>query len=454
MKIVIVGAGEIGTHLASKLVAKNHSIVMIDSDESIAEELDQKIDGRIIVGDGASPEILLEADVPGCDVFYALTSDNNINLVASTIAKKFQAKRTICRLHQALETQDLIFDFKENFGADEIFSAERLAAVQLSKYIRNPDSDRERVVEEIAGGFIELMEIPVKANSPVIGQSLKDLEFPDRVRICVIRRDKNILVPNAHEKVQLDDVLTFAGPPQSISEVVRQVEPDKKDKQENIIIFGGGDYGFALAQTLASSGGNYRIRIFESDRDRCENIADQLTNVTILNADATSLAELKEESVGDADFFVATTTRDEDNVMTCLQAHSEGAKHCLTLFHRADYADAITKFKGQMGILAAVSPREATRNMLMRFVADTFHLLRKLEGAELIETTIAEDSEADGKKVLEVKWPEGSILVGLWHGSVARVPAADDDIHAGDNIYAMVTRKSKRAFLQLVSGSK
>ena len=114
MKIVIVGAGEIGTHLAISLAQKRHSIVVIESDESIAEELEGKVDARVIIGDGASPSILLDADVPGCDVFYALTSDNYVNLVASTVAKRFEAKRTICRLHQTLESQNFIFDFKEN----------------------------------------------------------------------------------------------------------------------------------------------------------------------------------------------------------------------------------------------------------------------------------------------------------------------------------------------------
>lgn len=452
MKIVIVGAGEIGTHLATKLADNHHSIVVIDSDEGTASELESKLDVRVIVGDGASPSVQLDADVPGCDVFYALTSDDNINLVASTIAKNFEAKKTVCRIRQALEAQSLLFDFRSNFGIDEIFSSERLAAVELSKYIRNPDSDTERVVEEFAGGYIELIELLVPEKSKVAGKQLVDLGFPDRVRICVIKRNGEILVPTAQEKLLLGDVITLAGPQKSVNEVVKMVEPARRKRQEkNIVIFGGGEYGFALAQTLSASGGDYKIRIFESDAERCELIADQLSNVTVLNADATSLSELKEENIGNADFFIATTTKDEDNVMTCLQAHSEGAGNCLTLFHRADYADAITKFKGQMGILAAVSPREATRSMLLRFVTDSFHLLRKLDGAELIEVSVAEGTPADGKRVHEVDWPAGSILVGLWHGSDVRVPSAEDRIERGDSLYAMVNKKSKRAFLRLVS---
>ncbi|MDF1811475.1 MAG: Trk system potassium transporter TrkA [Verrucomicrobiales bacterium] len=451
MKIVIVGAGEIGTHLATKLALSNHSIVVIDADEGIAEELSSKLDVRVIAGDGAAPTVQLEADVPGCDVFYAMTSDNYTNIVAATVAKKFEAKRTICRLHQELEAQNFIFDFKENFGIDEIFSSERLAAVELSKYIRNPESDSDRFVEEIAGGFIELIEIVIPPKSDVIGKAIHELSFPHRVRICVIKRGEEILIPSAKDVLLEGDTLTIAGSQRLISGVVKLIEPKRKKDEKNIVIFGGGQYGYALAQTLSSSGADYRIRIFEADRDRCDELADQLSNVTLLNADATSLQNLTEENVGEADFFIATTSKDEDNVMTCLQANSLGASYCLSLFHRADYADAITKFKGQMGILAAVSPREATCSMLMRFVVDTFQLLRKFENVELIEVSVAEDSPAAGKKVRDMEWPQGSVLVGLWHSADVVVPSAEDEIKSGDSVYAMVTRKSKRQFLSLFS---
>ncbi|MDF1753163.1 MAG: Trk system potassium transporter TrkA [Verrucomicrobiales bacterium] len=451
MKIVIVGAGEIGTHLAKKLAHSNHSIVVIDADEAIVADLESKLDVRVITGDGAAPTVQLDADVPGCDVFFALTSDNYTNLVASTVAKKFEAKRTVCRLHQALEAQNFLFDFKENFGVDEIFSSERLAAVELSKHIRNPDSQSHRVVEEIAGGFIEVIELPVPPQSDVIGKSILELNFPHRARICVIKRDNEILIPSAKDILRENDILTIAGSQKLITDVVGLIVPRKRKKEKNVVIFGGGEYGYALAQTLSASGGEFRIRIFEEDRDRCDELADELSNVTLLNADATSLSALTEENVGDADFFVATTAKDEDNVMTCLQANSLGTTYCLSLFHRADYADAITKFQGRMGILAAVSPREATSTMLMRFVVDTFQLLRKLDGVELIEVTVAADAPVAGTMVKETQWPQGSVLVGLWHSSEVVVPSAEDRIESGDSVYAMVTKKTKRQFLDLFS---
>ena len=184
----------------------------------------------------------------------------------------------------------------------------------------------------------------------------------------------------------------------------------------------------------------------------CEDLTHRLSRTTtVINADATSLTELREEQVDAADFFVATTQGDEDNVMTCLQAHNLGTKHCLTLIHRSDYADAISTSGLKFGIMAAVSPREATRQELMRFVtSDRYHLVRRLEGAEVLEASIAEDSPLIGKKVSEIKWPPGCVLVALINGVHASVPAADDTFEAENNLYAMVSDKAKRKFLALL----
>src|SRR5690606_24327434 len=131
------------------------------------------------------------------------------------------------------------------------------------------------------------------------------------------------------------DLLTLFGEPTRLHDFLpRFRQHSEKEDELNIVIFGGGEYGFSLAQSLESV--DCRVRIFEEDEDRCEALSDLLTNVTILHADATSLAEMKEEQIGMADFFIATTQVDEDNVMSCLQAHSLGTKYCLPLIHRAD----------------------------------------------------------------------------------------------------------------------
>ncbi|NNE94297.1 MAG: Trk system potassium transporter TrkA [Verrucomicrobiales bacterium] len=447
MKIIIVGAGEIGRHMALSLSNDSHSICVIEADEQIATELDRRLDARVLNGDGSSVNTLLDAGAPECDLFFALTSDNNINLVSSSIAKSLGAGQSICRAHPGLQREDFLFDFRSHFQIDYLFSSERLASVELAKFVRNPDAP---LVEEIARGYIELQQIEIPEDCKMAGKPLSELAFPPRVRIGAIIRDGESWIPSATDELKGGDRITLFGEPSRLHEMAVQLTNDGKGQEANVVIFGGGEYGFSLAQNLESW--NCRIRIFESDAERCAELTDSLTKATVLNADATSLSELKEERVGDADFFIATSTVDEDNVMTCLQAHSLGTKHCLTLIHRADYADALMDFSDDIGIRAAVSPRDATRRDLMRFItSDRWHLLQKLDVGELIEASVDVGSPAAGAHVKEIEWPPDCILVALLHGIRAMVPSADDKIVAGDHLYAVVSPKAKKSFLKLVS---
>lgn len=448
MKIIIVGAGEIGTHIALSLAEEQHSIVVIEANESVAHVLNNRIDARVMVADGVSTTTLIDAGAPECDLFLSLTSDNNINIVSASVAKKLGAAKTIARVHPGIQRENLFLDYGEHFGIDYLFSSERLAAVELAKHVRNPESGN---VEEIARGYVEVQRVKVAADSKMCGKSLNEIKFPVRARVGAITRERETLIPSADEVLKAGDLVTLFGEPSRLNETVLQLQARKgRDQESNIVIFGGGEYGFSLAQTLESW--NCRVRIFEVDTARCQELTDQLSGVTILNMDATSIAEMKEERIGDADFFIAATNVDEDNVMTCLQAHSLGAKYCLPLIHRADYADAMTGFGQKLGILAAVSPREASRQDLSRFItSDRFHLLQKLEGVELIETTVTSASGVVGLRVRDIEWPNDCVLVALLHGTQGRVPAAEDVIGEDDNLYAIVSRKAKRRFLKLVA---
>lgn len=449
MRIIIVGAGEIGRHLALSLSRERHSIAVIDASESVSRDLSSQIDARMITADGSSAGTLLDAGVAECDLFLALTSENNVNLVSCALAKALGAAQVVCRVHPGLQREELFLDFRQLFGIDYLFSPERLAAVELSKHVRNPHS---LLVEEIARGRIELQQVEVSSRSDWIGRPLRELPFPPRTRVGAILRGGASLVPGAGDSLEPGDTATIFGDPNRLHEVAWRLQrPGGEAEPEwNVVIFGGGEYGFSLAQSIQSW--PHRVRLFEVDAARCEFLSDTLSKVTVLNADATSLAELKEESVGQADFFIAVTEVDEDNVMTCLQARSLGAKRCLTLIHRADYADAITGFGERMGIRAAVSPREAVRRDLERFViSDRFHLLRRLHAGELIEAPVARGSAAAGRRTADISWPANCVLIALLRGIRADVPAPDDEISPGDHIYALVAPGAKRAFLKLLS---
>ena len=448
MKIHLIGAGEVGRHMAFRLSGDGHDIVLIEQNEVLVHDLEGQLDAKVMLGDGCSPNFLAESGIGECELFLALTSCNNANLVSSAMAKKLGAKKTICRVHPSLQREEWLFDFKREFHADHLFSSERLSAIELAKFICNPASV---VVEEIARGKIELQQIEVDPDSKAVDKTLQDLRPPDRVRIAAITRHGQSFIPRADSTIQVDDRLTLFGEPRKLRELTSQLQPNRMEpSKQNVVIFGGGEYGYALAQMLESW--NCRTRIFEKDRDRAQILAESLESTSVINVDATSLVELQEEQIGDADFFVAASTNDEDNVMTCLQAHSLGAKRCLTLIHRADYADAISANGEHLGIMAAVSPREATRLDLMRFVtSDRFHIFKQLDEGEIIEMAIPEKSCVVGRKVSEIPWPAGTVVVALVRDQSAIVPGAEDVVEAGQNLYAMVAPESRKQLIKLVT---
>jgi trk system potassium uptake protein TrkA len=342
-----------------------------------------------------------------------------------------------------------LFDLRTHFSIDHIFSTQRLAAIELAKHVRNP----ERVlVEEIARGNIELQQVRVSEGRPVDGKALKDLGLPAHVRVGMVRREGKLLIPKAEEVLRADDEVTLFGAPQVLSGLLHLFQSNIVPASEtSVVIFSGGEYGFSLAQML--EGHRFRVRIIERDEAKCRELSQTLQRAVVIHGDATSVQQLKEERLGEADFFIAASDDDEDNVMSCLQAKSLGTRYCLTLIHRGDYADVISRNSRQLQIHAAVSPREATNRELLRYITpDRVNTVLDLGGdAEVLESVIPATSALDGKTVSGIQWPEGCVLVALLHGSQAIVPGADDPLAIGDTLYAVVARSAKKAFTQLLT---
>lgn len=449
MNIIIVGAGEVGRHLAESLSGHNHNICVIETSEPLIEELEEQLDVHCLLGSGSSVTSLAEADVGECELFLAVTSDDNTNLVSASMAKSLGAKKTIARVRLGVQQEEWLFNYKDHFKIDYLFSSERLAAVELAKFVRNPEKD---FVEELARGRIELQQTFVSPHSDVVETPIRELPFPKRVRIAFIQRFGENIIPDADETLQAGDLVTIFGEPHALQKALPLLHPaDASEGSLKIVIFGGTEYGLALAQMF--EGTEFKIRIIEEDRKRCEFLSTLLQNSVIINGNATSLQQLKEEQVGQADFFIAASGDDEDNVMTCLQAQTLGTRHCLALIQRADYADVISRSSEKLGILGAVSPRVATSRDLLRFVtSDKFYIVMTLAGGtEIIEAIVPEDGSVAGKKVSEIKFPSESGLVAIMHREEAFVPGGDDVIHGGDTVYAIVAASARKAMVKLIT---
>lgn len=219
---------------------------------------------------------------------------------------------------------------------------------------------------------------------------------------------------------------------------------------QRVVIFGGGETGVSLIRLLSNP--RFKIRIIENDLERSRTLAEKFPHVTVIHGEGTSLRLFEEEQIGEADFFVASTKDDENNIMTCLQASKLGTKHVILLNNRADYLDVIERFHETLGIEMAVSPRVATANEVLRYISDEdFIELAALpsNAGRILEVKVAENSQCVGQTFREVLWPEECVIVALLHKFEARTPGANDKIEPGDHLVAIVKEDTISELLSL-----
>ena len=449
MKIVIIGAGEVGSYLSEVLSNHAHDVTVIDHDSQRAAKIDEEQNVRVLRGKGSSAQVLNRAKAGECRYFLAMTSDDQVNLVSCSIAKKMGAETTIARIHEETYIDHSIFNYQLHFGIDVLVNPEALAAVELAKVIRNPG---RVAVEYFARGKIEVQQIQVTANAKAIGRNLMQLRLGEEtgVRIGLIDRGESSFVPGAETVIELGDTLTVFGNPQSISKIKGKFSPKLKDKAVFVALYGGSETNIALIRMLANP--RFHIRLIEPDRKICQDLAERFPHITVVHGDATSLRVLEEERIGRADYFVAATKEDEDNVMTCLQTAQLGTKHLLLHISRSDYSEIINKFRLVLGIELAVSPRVATANEVLRTVNETSWVeLAPAPGGKgkIIEIRVNPDSACVGRPIKDIRLPGNTIIVALLHKFDAKVPGARDTIIANDRIVAIVPDQHQKAVLSL-----
>lgn len=437
MKIIIIGAGEVGQHLSATLADSQHDVTVIEQTPAIAARLDEELDVRVICGNGSYAGTLVKAGVKDCDYFLAMTSDDRTNLISSSLAKVLgEDTTTITRIHDQTYNDTSIINYQAHFGIDHLLNPEALSAVELAKAIRNPG---RVAVENLARGQIEVQQLKVHPKARVIGKTLADLRLDSRIRIGYVQSGEEQEVAHAATVLKAGDLVTVFGIPQVLLEQRTLFNPETDVDAVRVVLYGAGETSIALIRLLSHP--RFKVRVLEKDPELCKELAEAFPRVTVIHGDATSLRLMEEEQVEAADYFVACTKDDEANVMTCLQASKLGTKHSLLLINRPDYIDVLERLKGTLGLDLVVSPRLATANEVMRYTSRAPYVeLARLpnRGGHIIEVRIKPGSAADGKMLKEVSWPKNCVAVALLHRSDAIVPGANDVINGRDRLVVII----------------
>ncbi|MBN1476896.1 Trk system potassium transporter TrkA [Candidatus Sumerlaeota bacterium] len=436
MNILIIGAGTVGTFLAKALVQAGHSIVIMDSDRAKVTNVQERLDVSAVHGQGTDHAMLRRADVAKMDLALAMTNIDEVNLICALTCKRMGAKRTIARVRNPDYLDSPEINYREITEVDLLISPERQTSVEIAKFLENPDAVE---LESYAHGAVQMRQVALEKPCAVLGVPLAEAKFPEGVLVAAIRRGAKIVIPTGKDRLHLDDLITLVGLPRALEKsdpLLGQTTPEAK----HIAILGGGHVGRNLARLL--EGRPCEVRLFEKDAERAKTLGETLGRTTVICGDASNIDVLREERVGSADVFVATTGEDEDNIMATQLARELGVKQSIVLVHRPDYASVIQR----MGFDHVLSPREVTaKHVLQHMMDQTVRSTSILGGgAELIEIIAGEGAVATRHPLREVRLPAGTLICCIVHGDEVRVAHGDDIIAPGDTVIAIALTKAVR----------
>jgi len=447
MRVLIVGAGEVGFHLAQRLSQENQDVVLIESDPDRAAFAQQQLDILTVVGNGASMSVLEEAGVRDARVIMAVTSRDEVNLIACLTAKKLGIEYTVARISNPEYYDRSSVLSREQMGIDLMVNPERECAWETYQLLQSAAATD---VAHFAEGRLQLIGLKVLEGAPVAGRTLAELgvQLKDRHYLtAAIVREGVTEVPGPNSTIEVGDQVYMIAPTDEVQDIPLMAG-HPRFALRRVMIAGGSAEGLYLAQVLEQHG--IDCTILDRDRRRCVEMAEQLPKSLVLHADATDLELLEMEGVSGIDGYVAATGNDETNLLSSLLAKSIGARKVVTLIDKFEYLSLVPR----VGIDASVSPRISTVNAILRYVRRgrviTVASLASID-AEAIEFKVEDDDFIVGRPLREVGFPEGGVIGAILRGDEIIIPRGDDMIMPGDDVIAFALPEAIGAVEKLFS---
>jgi len=440
VKIVILGAGQVGASVAESLVSEHNDITVVDLDAARLHALQDRLDLRTVIGSASHPSVLTEAGIEDADLLIAVTQSDETNLVACKLAAKlFNVPRRIVRVRAT----DFLNDEKvlgpDGFEVDLSICPEQVLTDYIVKLVEFPEALQ---VLDFAGGRVSLVAVRAYQGGPLVGHPIKDLRqhIPGiDTRIVAIFRKDAAVAPDGDTLVEANDEVFCLAAAKDIRQVMRELR--RMDQPvKRVMIAGGGNIGLRLARALESG---YSVRILEHNKRRCEALAAKLERTLVLNGDGTDEELLEEENVGEMDLFVAVTNDDENNIMSSLLAKRMGARRVVSLINRRSYVDLVQG--AQIDI--AISPAQATIGKLLAHVRRgdvvAVHSLRR-GAAEALEAVVHGDRDScrvTDRRIEEIDLPAGTTIGAIVRGEEVLMAHHDTRILAEDHVIVFVADK-------------
>jgi trk system potassium uptake protein TrkA len=431
MRVIIVGAGEVGSTIAESL-SSAHDVVVIDVDPDRVETLTYELDVLAIQGDGGDLETLREAGIDEADMLIASTDDDQTNIVTCGTGAVGGDPFSIARVKrpQYLHTWE-----RDNraFGVDFMICTDLLAAQTIVGVIGLPTAQD---MDTFCDGAVQMTEFEIPADSPVAGQTIQEADRFDSLTFVGIIRESELVVPEGATTIEAGDDVVVIGSPESARAFSSAIAP-QEDRPSDVVIVGGGEIGYQTATLLEQRG--FTPRLVEHDPDRARWLAEKLPKTTVLESDATDRGFLERENVGSADVVIAALENDQQNLLATLLGKRLGAQRAVAVVDTVTFAELFEA----VGVDVAVSPREATAEEITRFTrgrhAENVSIVEG-DRAEVLEVEIDEDSVFAGRTIVDAAadLPNQVVVGAITRQGELVVPRGDTLVEVGDHVVAFV----------------
>lgn len=442
MKIIILGAGEVGSNLAQSLTKEASDITVVDTDSEKLRELQDRYDIRTVSGMASHPDVLRQAGAEDADMLIAVTNSDEVNMVACQVAYTvFHTPTKIARIRSRAYLRDGGIFRDDAMPVDHIVNPEEIVRDDIKRLVENPGALQ---VMDFADGKVQLVCIKAYYGGPLVDQELRAIrEHMPMVdtRVAAIFRKNRAIIPEGNTIIEADDEVFFiaaAGDIQSVMSELRRIErPNKR-----VVIAGGGHIGHALARSIE---GRYGVRIIEQSRERCYELSENLERTIVLAGSASDRELLLEENIEETDVFIAVTNDDEANIMSSMLAKSLGARKVITLINNPAYVDLIES----QDIDIVVSPQQATLGSILTHMRRgdvvQVHSLRRgaAEAIEAIAHGDEQSSKVVGRAIGKIELPDGCSIGAIARGEEVIIAHDDIVVETDDHLILFLVDKTR-----------
>ena len=435
MKIIIFGCGKIGTTIISSLTGEGHDIVAMDKDPKVIEEVSNIYDVMGLCGNGVDSDTMKEAGVGEAELFVAVTGSDELNMLACFLAGKMGVKHTIARIRTPEYNDESLVFMKQHLNLSMALNPDLQAAHEIFNILSFPSAVK---VETFSGRNLEIIELNIKADSPLAGMKLIDIrkKYNESFLVCVVTRDDEVFIPDGSFEIKVGDRIGITASHSEIQKLLKNMEmPQKQPK--NVMILGASRISYYLAKMLDTAGA--KVKVVDINKAVCEEFAGRVPSATMIVGDGMQAEVLLEEGLTDADAYISLTGSDEVNVLSSFLASSHKVPSVIAKVNRPELAQMAEK----LGLECIVSPQKAVSDMLSSYaralhnsIGSNVETLYKLSDgkAEVLEFNVKGDFSCCDVPLREMTLKPNILIAGIVRGRRAIIPSGNDCIYAGDKV--------------------